>query len=76
MAAELRWSPEWPSFAGADWAERILNESVTDRLHEKQGRAIARWTLSDGNGNELVVFLKRHVGVLERSIIHLSMRVK
>jgi heptose I phosphotransferase len=56
---QLRQSADWPAFAGADWPERIMFESVTDLLHEKQGRAIARWTLTDGP-RRLRVFLKRH----------------
>lgn len=55
----IRQTEDWPRFAGEGWPDRILNERVTDLLHEKQGRAIARWTLSDG-GDKLVVFLKRH----------------
>lgn len=55
----VREQPEWRRFAGDDWAERIMSVQVTDRLHEKQGRAIARWTLSDGS-QKLVAFLKRH----------------
>jgi heptose I phosphotransferase len=55
----LRQQPDWVRYAGDDWAERIMTETVTDKLHEKQGRAIARWTLSDGS-MRLIVFLKRH----------------
>jgi hypothetical protein len=55
----IRQQPDWPRFAGEDWPERIMTETVTDLLHEKQGRAIARWTLTDGS-QQLVVFLKRH----------------
>ena len=55
----IRQSEDWPRFAGADWPERILTKTVTDLLHEKQGRAIARWTLTDG-AEKLIVFLKRH----------------
>ena len=55
----LRQRPDWPEFAGTDWADRIMTAPVTDRLHVKQGRSIARWTLHAG-GRQLVVFLKRH----------------
>jgi heptose I phosphotransferase len=55
----LRQQPHWEEFAGADWSDRIMDESVTDRLHCKQGRTIARWTLRC-DGRSLVVFLKRH----------------
>jgi heptose I phosphotransferase len=37
-----------------------MSVTVTDKLHEKQGRSIARWTLTDASGGTLVVFLKRH----------------
>lgn len=52
----------WPEFAGADWLEQIMTVDVQDRLHRKQGRSIARWTLSSQTerGNRLVVYLKRH----------------
>jgi heptose I phosphotransferase len=55
----LRQQPYWPEFAGTDWAEHILQVSVTDRFHAKQGRTIARWTLGQ-NERRLVVYLKRH----------------
>ncbi len=60
MTAVLRCAPDWPRFAGADWPATIMTVSVTDKLHEKQGRSIARWTLTDADGRTLVVFLKRH----------------
>ena len=53
-------APEWERFAGADWPARIMAVEVRDRYHAKQGRSIGRWTLSDGNGRTLVVYLKRH----------------
>jgi len=52
-------TPKWVQVAGADWADRIMQVEVTDRLHVKQGRSIARWTLTR-NGKQTVVFLKRH----------------
>ena len=55
----LRHQPDWPDFAGPDWAEHIMHASVTDRFHAKQGRTIARWALGS-NGRRLVVYLKRH----------------
>ena len=51
--------PDWPRFAGESWADSIFDVEVTDREHRKQGRAIARWTLTDG-AETCVVFLKRH----------------
>src|SRR5215470_6421943 len=53
-------SPDWTDFAGPDWAERIMAEHVTDRLFRKQGRSIARWTLTAAGGRRLIVYLKRH----------------
>jgi heptose I phosphotransferase len=55
----LRHQPHWPDFAGTDWAEHIMHAVVTDRLHAKQGRTIARWTLGTDE-RRLVVYLKRH----------------
>jgi len=55
----VRHSSDWPRFVGDDWPERIMHETVTDLLHEKQGRAIARWTLANGP-HRLIAFLKRH----------------
>jgi hypothetical protein len=57
---KLRQEPDWESFAGARWADRIMTEEVTDRFHAKQGRSIGRWTLTDAAGRPLVVYLKRH----------------
>jgi Lipopolysaccharide kinase (Kdo/WaaP) family len=56
----LRQAPDWADFVGADWAERIMGEQVTDRLFRKQGRSIARWTLTATDGRRLTVYLKRH----------------
>jgi heptose I phosphotransferase len=50
---------DWVRFAGADWPSTILGEDVTDRLFKKQGRSIARWTLTAG-AEKRVVYLKRH----------------
>ncbi|VTS00476.1 lipopolysaccharide kinase InaA family protein [Tuwongella immobilis] len=57
-----RWiecAPEWPALAGTDWVETIFEVDVQDRLHRKQGRSIARWTLESEAGR-CVVYLKRH----------------
>jgi heptose I phosphotransferase len=51
---------DWADFAGDDWPNRIMLEEVADRFHAKQGRSIARWTLTAKDGRQLVVFLKRH----------------
>lgn len=51
--------PDWDDAVGPGWRERIMNETVTDRFHAKQGRTIARWTVGRP-GRELIVYLKRH----------------
>ena len=56
----VRESPEWAEFAGPDWLDRIMAIELTDRFFKKQGRSIARWTLTTTDGRTLVVFLKRH----------------
>ncbi len=55
----LQYSPEWPIFAGPRWEEQILSESVTDRLHIKQGRSIGR-RIFFYDDYVLCVYLKRH----------------
>src|SRR5207244_4063188 len=45
----IRKQPDWERVAGEGWLEQIMTASVTDRLHVKQGRAIARWTLAKGS---------------------------
>lgn len=55
----IRKDSDWERFAGDGWVERVMTEPITDLLHEKQGRSIARWTLTHGGGR-LVTFLKRH----------------
>ena len=58
----LRQRPDWATFAGPDWADRIMDVSVTDHFHAKQGRSTGRWVLHapDGSGRRLAVYLKRH----------------
>jgi Lipopolysaccharide kinase (Kdo/WaaP) family len=56
----IRQSPEWAEFVGPDWLDRIMSIELTDKLFKKQGRSIARWTLTTNDGRKLVVFLKRH----------------
>jgi heptose I phosphotransferase len=55
----LRERPDWPVFAGTDWPDRIMDVSVTDDFHAKQGRSTGRWVLEAG-GRRLAVYLKRH----------------
>ncbi len=54
-----RRAPDWDRFAGEGWEARIMDEPVTDRLHQKQGRTIGRRIFSNAN-EQLVVYLKRH----------------
>ncbi|MFO0878625.1 MAG: lipopolysaccharide kinase InaA family protein [Gemmataceae bacterium] len=58
----LHQRPDWASFAGPGWPDRIMDVAVTDQFHAKQGRSTGRWRLKavDGSGRELVVYLKRH----------------
>jgi heptose I phosphotransferase len=49
----------WPRFAGPDWLGGIMSADVRDRHFAKQGRSIARWTLTAG-AEKRVVYLKRH----------------
>jgi tRNA A-37 threonylcarbamoyl transferase component Bud32 len=60
-----RWRqrPDWPHFAGANWAERIMDLAVTDRFHAKQGRSAGRWIVTNSAAEQtrrLSVYLKRH----------------
>ena len=57
---KIRQRANWVDYAGQDWIERIMAEQVTDGFHAKQGRSIARWTLTNNTGATLVVYLKRH----------------
>ncbi len=51
--------PDWPEFAGTDWAAHIMDRPVTDRFHAKQGRSVGRLVLHH-EGRRLSVYLKRH----------------
>jgi Lipopolysaccharide kinase (Kdo/WaaP) family len=55
----LEHRPDWPRFAGEDYADRIMTIAVTDQHHSKQHRSIGRWVLRS-DGEECVVYLKRH----------------
>jgi heptose I phosphotransferase len=55
----VRQRPDWSAFAGSDWLERIMDVTVTDDFHAKQGRSTGRWVLHQ-NGRRLAVYLKRH----------------
>lgn len=58
-ARRVRQEPEWVSFAGRDWLDRIMDVTVTDRFHAKQGRSTGRWIVQ-AEDKRLVVYLKRH----------------
>jgi len=58
-ARHVRAGQELEQLLGPDWADRIMDLPVTDRLHVKQGRSIGRLVLASG-GRSLVVYLKRH----------------
>jgi heptose I phosphotransferase len=51
--------PDWVRFAGAGWADRVMDVAVSDRFHTKQGRSTGRWILG-GSDERLAVYLKRH----------------
>ncbi len=55
----LLFHPDWPRFAGENWADGIMSAAVTDRYHAKQGRSTGRWLLRHCN-DQLAVYLKRH----------------
>jgi hypothetical protein len=55
----LRARADWAHFAGAAWADGILQTPVTDDFHAKQGRSTGRLVLKNA-GRELAVYLKRH----------------
>jgi heptose I phosphotransferase len=61
----LRERPEWLAYAGASWADGIMQATVTDRFNAKQGRSTGRWILPAPAGDRppLVVYLKRHYSV-------------
>lgn len=52
----LHSTSEWDSLLPQDWPSTIMALKIQDRLHEKQGRSIARWVIS----SDFVVYLKRH----------------
>jgi heptose I phosphotransferase len=55
----LRQRADWAELLGPDWADRIMDVTVTDRFHAKQGRSTGRWILHAGE-RRLAVYLKRH----------------
>jgi heptose I phosphotransferase len=55
----IRRQADWDRFAGDGWPERIMEEPLTDREHNKQGRSIGRKVFKEG-GDTLSVYLKRH----------------
>jgi hypothetical protein len=59
VTRRLRERSDWAQFAGADWAEHIMQTPITDDFHAKQGRSTGRWVLEHA-GRMLSVYLKRH----------------
>jgi heptose I phosphotransferase len=59
MGLRFQHAADWPELVGEDWPREILSADLTDRLHRKQGRSIARWTLTNST-RQLAVFVKRH----------------
>lgn len=55
----LQHDPEWEAAVGCDWWRHIFAAQLSDRLHTKQGRSIARWTIRCGVGSKSY-FVKRH----------------
>src|SRR5262249_51373388 len=58
----LREDENWKHFAGAEWANHIMQVPVTDRFYAKQGRSCGLWFLRVGRetARRLAVYLKRH----------------
>jgi heptose I phosphotransferase len=50
---------DWEAYAGAGWAQRIMDVAATDDFHAKQGRSTCRVVLERASGR-LAVYLKRH----------------
>lgn len=50
---------DWTAFVGDDWPRNLLDADLADRVHRKQGRSIARWTVV-GSDHRMVAFVKRH----------------
>src|SRR5262245_35763243 len=59
LSLHFQHAPDWAAFVGTDWPRNLLDANLIDRLHRKQGRNIARWTLTNA-GRRLAVFVKRH----------------
>ncbi len=55
----LRQRPDWATFAGADWPDRILEVRVNEDFHAKQGRSTGKLVLQHAE-QTLSVYLKRH----------------
>jgi heptose I phosphotransferase len=59
VIVHIQHDPEWAAMVGEQWHHHLMEAKLFDRLHSKQGRSIARWTIT-GGGRELAVFVKRH----------------
>jgi tRNA A-37 threonylcarbamoyl transferase component Bud32 len=49
----------WEATLGREWWRYILEASLKDRHHAKQGRSIARWTIANAR-HKRTVFVKRY----------------
>lgn len=59
MMVRYQHDVEWAALVGEHWHHHLMDAHLSDRLHTKQGRSIARWTVT-GNRRQFVVFVKRH----------------
>lgn len=59
MTIRFQHDPEWAALVGEHWHHHLMDARLFDRLHTKQGRSIARWTV-EGNRRRFAVFVKRH----------------
>jgi Lipopolysaccharide kinase (Kdo/WaaP) family len=57
---KVRQADDWESIAGADWLATLMDVTLTDDFHAKQGRSTGKWTLTAPDGRTLSVYLKRH----------------
>jgi hypothetical protein len=59
MGVRFEHEPDWADLVGERWHHHLMDAKLFDRLHQKQGRSIARWTVRGGS-REVAVYVKRH----------------
>jgi Lipopolysaccharide kinase (Kdo/WaaP) family len=59
MAVRFEHEQDWTDLVGHSWYDHLMSAGLFDRLHSKQGRSIARWTIRR-DARQLTVFVKRH----------------